>query len=267
MYVGVSTTKMKLFKLHRSKSQKEQQQQLQEADNVMQDTNAGEEEFEVIPAISPSRDHEDPQQPAEELKKQKFSLVRMFSSSNNNRNSSHRHIMTNHPNHHSHGANVQIPSSNQPFSPASTAASSTATTSMTFKDHKSKNKKKSKFMKRLKKKTSDLFNFDGPTERITVGDEYAFISVKPKTGTGTGTGTTTTNTTTTTTPSRNVVVEEEEDSKKVDLDSNVQFKKQKFSLVRMFSSSATTINKSARKHGNISRTNSTPALGGSGGTY
>lgn len=255
---------MKLAKLHRSKSQKQQ------GDNVIQDKACG-DEFEVVPATSPypppthgKLDTLHLEHQTTELKRQKFSLVRMFSSSNKNVSSKPSHKTTNlEPIH-----DAAIHSThNQPFSPASTAASSTTAT---MTPNQNVNKKQSKFMKRLKKKTSDLFNFDGPTERISVGDEYAIISVKPKSlswdvkGDSGGDKSIANNC-----DSNNVV-----DTKDTDADSNVQLKRQKFSLVRMFSSSNAHKSKSTHVSGpivqqqqqqqqqdNIPRSKSTPVVG------
>mmetsp|Transcript_363 Transcript_363/g.609 ORF Transcript_363/g.609 Transcript_363/m.609 type:complete len:262 (-) Transcript_363:225-1010(-) len=212
---------MKLLSLRRSKSQSHPQE-----DSVFQGNKDHEEEFEVIPSTSstPYPGNHDSlhlvDQPTE-LKKQNRSLL--------------RGRMLGNKDHYTYdtcatGATTAN-ESNQPFSPASTAASSTDMTPVS-------NKKQPKFIHRLQKKTSDLFNFDGPTERISVGDEYAIISVKPKSLSWDA------NVKDTTTPTAAAVPMTQETT-------NIPLKKQRFSLVRMFSTSRS--DKAKRNHGDVNQ--------------
>lgn len=198
------------FKLHHRSSKSQQQR---DHDDVVQEEANG-DEFEVVPPQEPmsSRDNNynhsrlnrrrtqglggesmpsdatsraaddhnntshnydqhDSSHPPTKLTKQRFSMRRMLSGKNG------LNIAKNHRGEGGEQGRTGVPFSPAHSSSTSTSASSTITTSPT---NNSKNHALT-FMKRLKKKTSDLFQLDeSGAERISVGDEYAIVSIQPK---------------------------------------------------------------------------------------
>ena len=162
--------------LRRSKSEK-QANVLVQGEEGDDDANSGAgNEFEVVSGdAAPNANanaNPDLTEPTK-LKKQKFSMVRMMSS----RSSKRAAAMEETPDAAAATPNdLAVHHAVPPPSPASTANSTTA-----GETPPPSKKKTSKFMNRLKQKTSDIFKSDDGSERIVVGDEYAIISVKPKT--------------------------------------------------------------------------------------
>jgi len=214
--------------LRRSKSERQAnvlvQQQGEEGDDEAFSGNG--DEFEVVTGDAPNPDIGE----SAKLKKQKFSLVRMMSktSTSTSKLAATEEETPGAPATATATATLDVP----PSSPASTANSTTMGEGETPPPKKKKN---SKFMKKLFRKTSDIFKSDdgGTTERITVGDEYAIISVKPKTVSWDNNSNNNNNN------NNNKSKQQQESPSSMP---NEQYesglKKQKFSLLRKFSSSS-----------------------------
>ena len=159
---------MKLLNLRRSKSQR-QANVLVQGEGGDDDANSGAgNEFEVVSGDAPNANGNPDLTESVKLKKQKFSMVRMMSS----RSSKRAAAIEETPDAAATPDDLAVP----PPSPANTANSTTAGETPPPSKQKS-----SKFMNRLRKKTFDIFKSDDGSERIVIGDEYAIISVKPKT--------------------------------------------------------------------------------------
>ena len=158
--------------LRRSKSKRQ-------TDNVVDEDEAG-GAFEVVSgdATSSAFDQEGITE-STKLEKGKFSMVKMLSKSKSKHNVADDDADDD-------GDDDELapdPTSSMELASPTSTAGSTVPGEASMSMPTSKKKKKPSFMRKIKKKTSDIFKSDANSviERINVGDEYAIISIKPKT--------------------------------------------------------------------------------------